>query len=193
MAETTIFSRIREQWALLLEVSVVVLGSIFVILLAPPRLSPVIETASWYRLAEFVGAILIVIGLVAIHRTPWSLRGLQWTTIIFVLGAIIAFFSYNGVVGAWTCSDYDGRGPIVIGSRLLPDAAALYPSPVSACTMVQDAAGNTASLWAQSELLTRHSLMAALFLLTALLFLVAAILAVELLAAHIRQSKEKPE
>ena len=181
---------IEERWALILQASVSILGSIFVFVLAPPRLTPEIETVSWFGLAEVAGAILVVITLVGVRHARMKAKALQLLNAVLLIAALASFFAYRWMVGVWTCRDYDGRGPIVIGSKLLPDAALYYRGkPVTPCVMIQDSVGDTASLWPQSELLARHSTMAGLFLLTALLFLMAAIIAIEL-AETIVSSKQ---
>lgn len=49
--------------------------------------------------------------------------------------------------------------------------------------MVQDAAGDTASIWPYADLLVRHLALTALFIVTTMLFLLSAVLAIEILRA----------
>ena len=99
--------------------------------------------------------------------------------------AVVAFFAYRMFLSLWTCGDYDARGPIVIGSKMLPEAANYAAQQhANACAIIQDFAGDTASIWNSNELLSRYLLLAAAFVSTVLLFLAAAVLAIETIRAH---------
>jgi hypothetical protein len=181
MAEGDFLGGFRKHWSLLLEISALILGTILIFVLAPPRLTPADDSASWIQLVKFVGALLLAITIVGMRQSPPRPGRLQIATALLAVGAIASLFAYRLLVAAWTCGDYDGRGPIVTGSRLLPEAARDFAGRTGdICGMVLDVAGNTASLWPQSELVNRHLMLAALFLLTALLFLAAAIVAIEM-------------
>jgi hypothetical protein len=181
------FENIKKQWTTLFEAAVFLVAAVLAFVIVPPRLTPAGD-ASWVHAAEFIGAIVIAIVVIAARHRRWGVRTLLIATAATLICAVVAFFAYRMFLSLWTCGDYDGRGAIVIGSKMLPDAANYAAQQhANACTVIQDFAGDTASIWEASELLSRYLLLAAAFVSTVLLFLAAAVLAIEAIRAHLER------
>lgn len=172
---------LQSRWAELLQGAVFLTAAVLLFVWKPPRLAPADDSAAYVHAAEFIGAILIVLVIVAARHGHWSIRRLGILTFLSIVGATVAFFSYRLLVGLWTCSDYDGRGPIVTGGAMLPSARKYAEQhDLSDCEMIQDVAGKTASIWPEFDLLARYLVLAGTFMLTVFLFVLAATLAIEI-------------
>jgi hypothetical protein len=153
---------------------------ILLFVLAPPRLTPAEDGLTYVRATEFVAAIVIALCVVAVRAVKPAIRVIWSAAALALAVALAALFGHLSLRGEWTC-EYDGRGPIVIGSTMLPQAAA-YANTVGTpgCRrMIEDSAGDTFSVWHEDELRGRHMTLAATFMGTVLLFALAAMLAVE--------------
>lgn len=179
-----VLAQIRGLWSQMLQTAVFLVGAILLFVLTPPRLTAADENSSVVHAAQFIGAIIIVLALVTAHRKRWSVQWLSIATVGSLAGAVTSWFAYRLLAGIWTCNAYDGRGPIVIGGRMFQEAQQYaHRSGRSGCEMVQDAAGDTASIWPYADLLVRHLALTALFIVTTMLFLLSAVLAIEILRA----------
>jgi VIT1/CCC1 family predicted Fe2+/Mn2+ transporter len=177
------FEKMTKQWTAILEFGILVVSAVAFFVITPPRLTPAAESG-WIHAAEFIGAILIVIIAVAVRHQKTGVRALLIATSASLLTAVIALFGYSALVQSWTCSDYDGRGPITTGSQMLTESAA-YAARTgrSGCKLIQDYAGDTTAIWNSSELAQRHLIMVAAFIMSVLLFVTAALFAVETVRA----------
>lgn len=172
--------RLRSTWTALLQAATWLVALIMLFVLEPPRFTPANDGLMFVRAVEFVAAIALALGMVVICRKRLRLKTLWISCAIATVAALAALFGYVALVAQWTC-EYDGRGPVVIGGTILADAkryAATLSNP--GCeVLIQDAAGETASVWPLYEIVTHHLTLAACFMATVLLFTLAAMLAVE--------------
>lgn len=153
---------------------------IVMFVVTPPRLTPADDGLVFVRAAQFVVAVLLGLAVVAIRRGRFRLRIVWMAAVGCTLAAVGALFAYLWLLSDRTCS-YDGRGPVVIGNSMLPSAARYASSlPRAGCEiLIQDVAGDTASIWPRSELIANHLLLSATFMITVALFALSATLAVE--------------
>jgi len=172
----------RSSLDLLFQIGAWLVAIIILFVVKPPRLTPSDDGMLFVRAAQFVVAILLALAIVAIRRGRMRLRTIWSASLAIVLSAVIALFSYRWLSSIWTC-DYDGRGDVVIGRTMLPDAAAYARSlKRSECDiLIQNVAGDTASIWPKSELVFHHLALSGLFMTTVILFAVSAVLAAEVL------------
>ncbi|QDX25007.1 hypothetical protein FPZ54_02495 [Sphingomonas suaedae] len=173
-------TRLRATWTVLLQAATWLVALIMLFVLKPPRFTPADDGLMFVRAVEFVAAIALALGMVVIHRKRLRLKTLWTGCAVATVAAVTALFGYVALVAQWTC-EYDGRGPVVIGSKILAEAkryAATLSDP--GCeVLIQDAAGDTASVWPQYEIVAHHLALTGCFMATVLLFALAALLAVE--------------
>jgi hypothetical protein len=192
MAERNALWDFRSSLASLLQLGAWLVALIALFVLKPPRLSPTDDGLIFVHAVEFIAAIMLALVVVAIRRRGVRVRTLWLAAAASAVAAVIAFFGYVALTAVWTCS-YDGRGPVVIGSTMLAGAARYAASlPGDGCeTLIQDAVGNTARIWPQSELNTHHLILAGAFMATVLMFALAAMLAVETFRIGMPETKPR--
>lgn len=175
----------RKIWTTLSQIVVLLTGAIMAFVWQPPRLTPVDDGTTYAHAARFVGVIVVVLVLIFVRRGDWRARTLMVLTAGTGILSLLCFFTYRLLIGLWTCG-YDGRGPVVIGRSMLPEAQryAVQNAVRNCQAMIQDAAGDTAAIWNYQDLLIRHLSLAALFMATVLLFTIAGLLAVETYRLH---------
>jgi hypothetical protein len=192
MAGSSTLREWRTSWTDLLQAGTWLVALIVLFVLKPPRLTPGDDGLIFVRAVGFVAAILLALCLVAVRRVDLRIRSLWFAAAVSLVAALIAFFGYEALIAAWTC-EYDGHGPVVIGSTMLPDAQR-YASGLSRATceiLIQDSGGDTASIWPRAELTMHHLSLAGTFMATVLLFALAAMLAVETFRAGMTRPQNR--
>lgn len=185
-------SAFKASWTELLQVGAWLVAVILLFVLVPPRLTPAEDGLPYVRATEFVAAILIVLCVVAVRRGKPRVRVLWAATLFSLVPAVAALFGHLALRSDWTC-EYDGRGPVVIGSEMLPEARGYSASlgHPGCRRMIEDSAGDTSAIWDDGELRRRHLVLAGTFMGTVLLFALAAMLAVETYRAAGRPSARR--
>lgn len=181
MAESSIWEQIKASMDSILQVGAWLVGVIVMFVISPPRLTSADDSQFFVRAAQFVVAILLVLVIVAVRRSGWTVRKLWISTVGALLAAVAAFFAYLFFYLSKTC-EYDGRGPMVIGNTMSPGAREYAASdpPKDCRTMLWDYAGNTGEIWPRGELLVNYLAISASFIATVCLFAVTLVLAIEL-------------
>jgi hypothetical protein len=182
MNEPSESDRLKEVLSHAFEVGTWLVAVILLFVVKPPRLTPADDGQIFVRAAEFVVAILLLLSIVAVRRSRISIRTIWLLALGCLLAAVAGLFGYTMLALNWTC-EYDGRGPVVVGSTML-SAAQRYAVSLGnpGCeVLIQDAAGDTASIWPRAELITRHLVLCGIFIATVILFALAAIFAVQTL------------
>ena len=182
MSESAAIESLRVDLERLLQAGVWLVALVVLFVVEPPPISRAAGTPSFVHATGFVAAIAIALILVTTRQPRRRLATLRWITLGLLVASVAGFFGYLGLISAWTC-DYDGNGPVVIGSELFPEARRYAASigRTDCATLIADVAGRTDELWAKSDLVARQLALAACFMATVLGFASSAVLAIETL------------
>lgn len=182
MNEEAAIGSVRADLERLLQVGVWLVALVVLFVVEPPPITRAAGTPPFVHATGFVAAIAIALILVATRRPRRRLATLRWITLGVLIVSVAAFFGYLGLISVWTC-DYDGNGPVVIGSELFPGARryAAEIGRTDCATLIADVAGRTDELWPKSDLVARQLALAACFMITVLGFASSAVLAIETL------------
>jgi hypothetical protein len=192
--KATLFDSLRRNWDTVWQTAVWVGSAAFLTLASPPRFlgselpSNSIVKASELTLAVCVGFCLYLFR--AKNRIDKSRYAYSAAT--FLAFGIILFLLYQFEFDAWTCS-FDGRGPVTIGTSLLPEAAAYtLAHPEADCEyLLQISAGKPDRIWPKNEIVFHHLAMFATFLSSVLSLALAVLLMTFAITEHAKERIQK--
>jgi hypothetical protein len=181
----------HRSWPKIAQTAVWVTALVFPFLATPPRLlirRP--DGVDVQALTQFTLAVIIALLLLAFRRLRRPRQRRLWT----ILGATMlacgigGFFFYVYLVESWTC-EYDGRGPVVIGSTYLSEVVEWAQKRGMNCQLIiQDFAGFAEQLWSRGEMILRYLIILLCYVATILMFSVSLLIALQLLGLRARQS-----
>lgn len=181
---------LRKTWAKLAQFAIWATAIVATFLLTPPRKTPALDETTWVRFAQFVLVIALGLSIALLSRNQKRRSLCVSASIGFLTLGLAGFFTNLVVTDEWTCA-YDGRGPMVIGkSTTLIANEHLRLHPGMSCTeLIQDFVGNTAEIWAQSEISERHAILVGLYLANVLSFSLSMLFMLEGLRAPVPRRK----
>jgi hypothetical protein len=161
-----VWTKLKDSWAELTQVGVVIMSTIGGFLLPPPAGFTGPNDASWPKLAQFVVTVftasLIVIGR-KLNRKRHSVLWLSVSvsTLIVAMGGL---FAYRYLTGIMTCPYY---GEIrIVGSELTADAASFLKDQgqMSCETLLKNFTGEVEEVWTRASLVRAELLLGATYI-----------------------------
>lgn len=141
----------------------------------------------WWRLAQFVAAVLLALMFVAARRLRSRGPALWWWVALVSLGlALVAIFGYDHMTRAWSCL-YDGSRVIVGSEYTSQGREQRQRDPDVTCErLIADFAGRTEDVWRGEGIRRRESILAAVYVGAVALFTICIVAVVEVIAVTSR-------
>jgi hypothetical protein len=159
---------LRKNWDKIFQLAVWLASIVLLVVVSPPRFlasDPLPDTA--IKAGELFLAICVGLCFFIFQsadqknvRSRYALAGAA-----MVLVGMTLFLIYQFEFEAWTCS-YDARGPVTIGTNMLPEAAEyMRQHPEATCEyLIQVSGGQVEKIWPKSEIIAHHLGLIATFL-----------------------------